>query len=214
MVHMVSLPISTVSSTEIMATTVTATADIFKAPACSNSAASNKVWQLRRLGMEGQHRRNSATVCNPSGYASLWFENNPTGKRPIAGVTMSPYPKLFEPLDLGFTTASQSDSHGFNAHRDGRRQGLYSHQPLLRRACQRGRCADCDRWDITQSPRLKPFAAKISTTKEAKNTQITDAVHKHDSKICVQLLHAGRYAYHPLCVAPSRLKSPISMFKP
>src|SRR3546814_564306 len=40
------------------------------------------------------------------------------------------------------------------------------------------------------------------------------AVHAHDAKICLQLLHAGRYAYHPLSVSASRLKSPINPFTP
>src|SRR5690606_25417239 len=40
------------------------------------------------------------------------------------------------------------------------------------------------------------------------------AVHAHGSRICLQILHAGRYGYHPLQVAPSRLKSPIHPFTP
>jgi 2,4-dienoyl-CoA reductase (NADPH2) len=44
--------------------------------------------------------------------------------------------------------------------------------------------------------------------------QVTSAVHAHDGKICMQLLHAGRYAYHPLSVAPSKLKAPINPFTP
>ncbi len=43
---------------------------------------------------------------------------------------------------------------------------------------------------------------------------MTDAVHGEGGKICMQILHSGRYGYHPLAVAPSPLKSPISPFKP
>ena len=60
-----------------------------------------------------------------------------------------------------------------------------------------------------------PFSAKMSTKKHARNHKvITDAVHKEGGKICMQILHTGRYGYHPLCVAPSAIKSPISPFKP
>jgi len=60
-----------------------------------------------------------------------------------------------------------------------------------------------------------PFAAKMSTKSESKNHRIvTDAVHKEGGKICMQILHAGRYGYHPLIVAPSPIKSPITPFKP
>ncbi|MAO45567.1 MAG: NADPH-dependent 2,4-dienoyl-CoA reductase [Crocinitomicaceae bacterium] len=47
-----------------------------------------------------------------------------------------------------------------------------------------------------------------------KHKLITEAVHKEGSKIIMQILHAGRYAYTPLAVAPSAIKSPISKFKP
>ncbi len=60
-----------------------------------------------------------------------------------------------------------------------------------------------------------PFASKLSTKSEAKQHQlITDAVHAEGGKICMQILHAGRYGYHPLAVGPSAIKSPISPFKP
>ncbi len=60
-----------------------------------------------------------------------------------------------------------------------------------------------------------PFASKLSTKKEAREHKIiTDAVHSEGGKICMQILHAGRYGYHPLAVGPSALKSPISPFKP
>ncbi len=62
---------------------------------------------------------------------------------------------------------------------------------------------------------LTPFGSKLSTKSEARKHEIiTKAVHNADGKICLQILHAGRYGYHPLAVAPSSLKSPISPFKP
>jgi len=62
---------------------------------------------------------------------------------------------------------------------------------------------------------VKPFAGKLTTRSEAaKHRQVTDAVHAEDGKIAMQILHAGRYAYHPLSVAPSRIRSPITPFTP
>lgn len=60
-----------------------------------------------------------------------------------------------------------------------------------------------------------PFASTLSNKKTAeKHKVITEAVHNHDGKICLQILHTGRYSYSPIAVAPSALKSPISPFKP
>lgn len=60
-----------------------------------------------------------------------------------------------------------------------------------------------------------PFAARMSTKKHARHHKtITDAVHKEGGKICMQILHAGRYAYHPFSVAPSKIQAPINPFKP
>ncbi len=62
---------------------------------------------------------------------------------------------------------------------------------------------------------VKPFAGKLTTRGEAaKHRTVTDAVHAEDGKIAMQILHAGRYAYHPLSVAPSRIRSPITPFTP
>lgn len=60
-----------------------------------------------------------------------------------------------------------------------------------------------------------PFSAKLTNRREAKKHRlITEAVHREGGKICLQILHAGRYGYHPLATAPSAIKSPISPFKP
>ena len=60
-----------------------------------------------------------------------------------------------------------------------------------------------------------PFAARMSTKKHAKEHQkITQAVHNEGGKICMQILHSGRYGYHPFNVAPSKIKAPINKFTP
>lgn len=61
----------------------------------------------------------------------------------------------------------------------------------------------------------KPFAGTLATSGAAKRHRVvTEAVHAAGGKIALQILHTGRYAYHPLAVAPSRLQSPISPFTP
>ena len=62
---------------------------------------------------------------------------------------------------------------------------------------------------------LAPFAAKLTSRRELpRHRLVTDAVHAEGGHICLQILHAGRYAHHPLSVAPSALKAPITRFKP
>ncbi|MBR0345116.1 MAG: FAD-dependent oxidoreductase, partial [Rudaea sp.] len=62
---------------------------------------------------------------------------------------------------------------------------------------------------------LKPFGGRLSLPWHvARHRKITAAVHADGGKICLQILHAGRYAYQPLSVAPSRIKSPITPFTP
>lgn len=62
---------------------------------------------------------------------------------------------------------------------------------------------------------VAPFAARLSSSSQVNDHQIiTHAVHEHGGKIAMQILHAGRYGYHPLAVAPSRIKAPINVFTP
>ena len=61
----------------------------------------------------------------------------------------------------------------------------------------------------------KPFAAKLTNRYERwKHRCVADAVHAHGGRIAMQILHTGRYAYQPFAVAPSALRSPISLFTP
>ena len=128
-----------------------------------------------------------------------------------------PYPHLLAPLDLGFTVLRNrvlmgSMHTGLEDHRrDFPRLAAY----FAERAAggvglmvTGGFAPNLEGW-------LKPFAGKLSWPWEArKHRQVTNAVHGHGAKICLQLLHAGRYAYHPLSVAPSKLKAPINPFTP
>ena len=60
-----------------------------------------------------------------------------------------------------------------------------------------------------------PFSSKLTSKRTArKHRLITDEVHKYDGKICMQILHSGRYGYHPFSVSASTIKSPITPFKP
>ncbi|GLS84390.1 FAD-dependent oxidoreductase [Paraferrimonas haliotis] len=63
--------------------------------------------------------------------------------------------------------------------------------------------------------RLAPNGCQLSFPWQVKkHKQVTAAVHKYDTKICMQILHAGRYGYHPFNQAPSKIKAPINPFTP
>jgi 2,4-dienoyl-CoA reductase (NADPH2) len=62
---------------------------------------------------------------------------------------------------------------------------------------------------------LLPFAAQMLSSSDARrHRRITGAVHADGGKILLQILHAGRYAYHPFSVSASSIKAPINPFKP
>jgi 2,4-dienoyl-CoA reductase (NADPH2) len=62
---------------------------------------------------------------------------------------------------------------------------------------------------------LLPFAAQMISGSEARrHRRITDTVHAADGKILLQVLHAGRYAYHPFPASASSIKAPINPFRP
>ena len=62
---------------------------------------------------------------------------------------------------------------------------------------------------------LKPFASEMTTRLQAmRHRDVTGAVHDEGGAIALQVLHAGRYGYHPLSVSASNRKSPITPFRP
>ncbi|CAA9384887.1 MAG: 2,4-dienoyl-CoA reductase [NADPH], partial [uncultured Nocardioides sp.] len=62
---------------------------------------------------------------------------------------------------------------------------------------------------------LKPFASEMTTRLQAmRHRRVTGAVHAEGGAIALQVLHAGRYGYHPFSVGASARKSPITPFRP
>ncbi len=132
-------------------------------------------------------------------------------------MSASKYPHLFQPLDLGFTTLKNrvimgSMHIGLEEEKNG-----YDRMAAYFAERAKGDVGLMVTGGIAPNRQgwTAPFTSKITNKLEArKHKKITKAVHKADGKICMQILHSGRYGYHPLAVAPSAIKSPISPFKP
>jgi len=127
------------------------------------------------------------------------------------------YKHIFEPLDLGFTTLKNRILMGsMHTGLEEERNGL---ERIAAYYAERARGGVGLIVTGGISPNIQgwtaPLSARMSTKKHAKKHQkITTAVHKEGGKICMQILHSGRYGYHPFNVAPSKIKSPITPFKP
>ncbi|WP_284448803.1 NADPH-dependent 2,4-dienoyl-CoA reductase [Pseudoxanthomonas mexicana] len=128
-----------------------------------------------------------------------------------------PYPHLFAPLDLGFTMIRNRVLMGSmhtgleDRAKDFPRLAAY----FAERAAGGVGLIVTGGFSPNLVGWLKPFGGKLSWPWEARPHKfVTKAVHEHGAKICAQLLHAGRYGYHPLTVAPSKLKAPINPFTP
>ncbi|MFE7549678.1 oxidoreductase [Streptomyces gardneri] len=129
----------------------------------------------------------------------------------------TPYPHLLSPLDLGFTTLPnrvimgsmhvglEETEHGFE-----RMAAFYAERA-------RGGVGLIVTGGIAPNEAGRPWdgGAKLTTPEEvAEHRLITDAVHGAGGRIAMQILHFGRYAYHPALVAPSAIQAPISPFVP
>jgi 2,4-dienoyl-CoA reductase (NADPH2) len=130
---------------------------------------------------------------------------------------MTTYPHLLAPLDLGFTTLPNRVLMG--SMHTGLEDGRQHFPALAAFFAERARggvglivtggfAPNIEGW-------AKPFAGTLATSGAARRHKtVTDAVHAEGGKIALQILHTGRYAYQPLAVAPSRIRSPISPFTP
>ena len=128
-----------------------------------------------------------------------------------------PYPHLLSPLDLGFTTLRNRVLMG--SMHTGLEDRAKDYDKLAAYFGERaaGGVALIVTGGIAPSINgwLAPFASKLSWPWEVKrHRKVTGAVHEHGGKIAMQILHAGRYGYHPLSVSASPIKSPITPFRP
>ncbi|NDP41367.1 MAG: NADPH-dependent 2,4-dienoyl-CoA reductase, partial [Aromatoleum sp.] len=130
---------------------------------------------------------------------------------------MTAYPHLLAPLDLGFTTLRNRVLMGSMHTGLEEASGGYEKMAAFYAARARGGVALIVTGGIAPnfSGRLEPRASQLSFPWQlGKHRVITEAVHAAGGKIALQILHAGRYAYHPLSAAPSAIRSPITPFKP
>jgi 2,4-dienoyl-CoA reductase (NADPH2) len=129
---------------------------------------------------------------------------------------MTDYPHLFTPLDLGFTRLKNRVIMG-SMHTGLEETGDWNRVAEFYAARARGDVALMVTGGMAPNPEggVFPGAAGLYTDQDIANHRIvTSRVHDAGGKIAMQILHAGRYAYSPKCVAPSAIKSPISPFAP
>ena len=131
--------------------------------------------------------------------------------------TNTPYPHLLAPLDLGFTTLKNRVLMGSMHTGLEERKNGFDKMAAFYAERARGGVGLIVTGGIGPNADAAVFpgaALMVSDEDVAKHRKITDAVHAEDGKICMQILHAGRYAYNPKQVAPSAIKSPINPFTP
>jgi 2,4-dienoyl-CoA reductase (NADPH2) len=130
---------------------------------------------------------------------------------------MAAYRNLLAPLDLGFCTLPNrvlmgSMHTGLEEAPDG-----FNRMAAFYAARAKGGVGLIVSGGIAPNKdgRALPGAAMlIDEAGVAQHRIITSAVHEAGGRICMQILHSGRYAAHPRAVAPSALKAPISPFVP
>ncbi|NNL18648.1 MAG: NADPH-dependent 2,4-dienoyl-CoA reductase, partial [Boseongicola sp.] len=129
---------------------------------------------------------------------------------------MTEYPHLFQPLDLGHVTLPNRVLMG-SMHTGLEEVGDFDRVAAFYGARARGGVGLIVTGGMSPNREggVLPGAAGLFTAQDIANHQkVTGRVHDEGGRIAMQVLHAGRYAYSPECVAPSAVKSPISPFAP
>ena len=132
-------------------------------------------------------------------------------------MTATHYPNLMAPLDLGFTTLRNRSLMGSMHTGLEEQPGGFERMAAYFAERARGGVGLMVTGGIAPNDEGGVYsgAAKLSTVEEAeKHVVVTRAVHEAGGKICMQILHAGRYAYSPRQVAPSAIQAPINPFTP
>ncbi len=127
------------------------------------------------------------------------------------------YPHLLAPLDLGFTSLRNRVVMGSMHTNLEEARGGFDKLAVFYAERARGGVGLIVTGGIAPNLRgsLGPFGATLAWPWQVgKHRKVTEAVHGAGGKIALQILHGGRYSYHPLSVAPSAVKSPITPFKP
>ncbi|WP_448213649.1 oxidoreductase [Colwellia sp. MEBiC06753] len=127
------------------------------------------------------------------------------------------YPHMLAPLDLGFTTIRNRVLMGSMHTGLEEEHGGFKKLAAFYAERAKGGVGLIVTGGVSPNTRgrVAPFGSEMSRFWHVnKHREVTDAVHQHGGKICLQLLHTGRYAYHPFSVAPSAIKAPINPFKP
>lgn len=143
--------------------------------------------------------------------------HNPSASTTLENQNTNTYPHLFEPLDLGFTTLKNRVVMG--SMHTGLEDRFFNYGKLAAYFAERakGGVAMMVTGGIAPNREgwLTPLGGTLNNHADVVNhRRVTYAVHKHDSKILLQILHSGRYGYQPLVVSSSAIQSPISPFKP
>lgn len=127
------------------------------------------------------------------------------------------FPHLLAPLNLGFTQLANRTLMGSMHTGLEEEKGGFAKLAAFYEARAKGGVGLIVTGGVSPNMRgrIAPFGSELSHFWHVKkHKQVTDAVHKYPTKICLQLLHTGRYAYHPFSVGPSKVKSPITPFTP
>ncbi|MGB0444697.1 MAG: FAD-dependent oxidoreductase [Porticoccaceae bacterium] len=132
-------------------------------------------------------------------------------------MTNNNYPNLLSPVDLGFTQLKNRVLMG--SMHTGLEESKDGHIRMAAFFAERARGGVG--LIVTGGIGPNSEGGTHSATKNLRTQQdikdhslITEAVHNEDGKICLQILHTGRYAYSPNLVAPSAIQAPINPFKP
>jgi 2,4-dienoyl-CoA reductase (NADPH2) len=127
------------------------------------------------------------------------------------------YPHLLQPLDLGWTSLKNRVLMGSMHTNLEEIPGGFDRVAVFYAERVKGGVGLIVTGGIAPNEEgcVAAKAAKLTTEEEIQNHRlITKSVHEHDGKICMQILHTGRYGYHPKNVAPSPIQAPINFFKP
>jgi 2,4-dienoyl-CoA reductase (NADPH2) len=128
---------------------------------------------------------------------------------------MTNYPNLLKPLDLGFTTLKNRVLMGSMHTMLEDIPGGHERLAEFYRERAKGQVGLIVTGGMAPSKNALalPFGEAFDNIEEAdKHKIVTQAVHEEGGKICMQILHVGRYGYTDANVSASDSKAPISPF--